>query len=327
MSKILQVLADQVLLCDGGMGALVQAMNLSVERDFHGHENCTDYLCLSRPDVVREIHARYFEAGADMVETNSFGAAALTLGEFGIADKAYEINKRAGEIAREAAEQFKGDGRQRFVVGSIGPGTKLPSLGHVAYDVLEASFKVQSEGLIAGGVDAILIETCQDPLQIKAAVNAAKQARAAVRAEIPIFVQATVETTGTLLVGPDIAAAAAVVNALDVPMIGLNCATGPQEMAEHIRWLAANWPGMLSVQPNAGLPELVDGQPHYPLGAAELATWLERFVEEDRVNLIGGCCGTNTQHIAALDAMLRKRGDVRPAPVQRKSVWIPSVAS
>src|SRR5579859_969344 len=258
MSKILEVLADRVLLCDGGMGALVQAMNLSVDGDFQGHENCTDILCLSRPDVVRDIHTRYFEAGADMVETNSFGGSPLTLAEFGIPELAYEINKRAGEIAREAAEQFA-DGRQRFVVGSVGPGTKLPSLGHVDYDTLEAALKIQSDGLIAGGVDAILIETCQDPLQIKAAVNGAKIARAAARSEIPIFVQATVETTGTLLVGPDIAAAAAIVNALDVPMIGLNCATGPQEMAEHIRWLAANWPGMLSVQPNAGLPELVDG--------------------------------------------------------------------
>jgi 5-methyltetrahydrofolate--homocysteine methyltransferase len=176
------------------------------------------------------------------------------------------------------------------VIGSVGPGTKLPSLGNIAYDPLEAALADQCRGLLAGGVDAILIETCQDPLQIKAAVNGAKIARAEAGSNIPIFVQATVETTGTLLVGPDVAAAAAIVNALDVPMIGLNCATGPQEMAEHIRWLSSNWPGMLSVQPNAGLPELVDGQPHYPLSAADLSTWLERFVEEDKVNLIGGCC-------------------------------------
>ena len=177
------------------------------------------------------------------------------------------------------------------------------------------------------GVDAILIETCQDTLQIKAAVNGAKIARAAAGTDTPIFVQVTVETTGTLLVGPDIAAAATVVHALDVPLMGLNCATGPQEMAEHVRWLAANWPGLLSVQPNAGLPELVDGHTHYPLGAAEMATWVERFVAEDGMNLIGGCCGTNVEHIAALDAMLRKRGGFRPAPVARKPVWIPSVAS
>ena len=329
MSKILDVLANRVLLCDGGMGALVQAMNLKVEEDFQGHENCTDILCLSRPDVVRDIHTRYFAAGADMVETNTFGASTLTLAEFGIPELAYEINKRAGEIAREAAEQFSGDGRERFVVGSVGPGTKLPSLGHVGYDVLEASLLVQAEGLIAGGVDAILIETCQDPLQIKAAVNAAKIARAAANTDTAIFVQVTVETTGTLLVGADIAAAATVIDSLGVPLIGLNCATGPQEMSEHLRWLSANWPGLISVQPNAGLPELVEGKTHYPLLPDTLAVWQERFLLEEKVNLLGGCCGTTPEHIAAVDAMLKKHAGAaaRPAPVKRQVHWVASVAS
>jgi len=323
---LLDALRDTILLCDGGMGTRVQALSLDVERDYWGRENCTDVLCLSRPDLVREIHRGYFEAGADMVETNTFGGSPVTLAEFDLADRAFELNKVAGELAREAAGGFS-DGRHRWVVGSIGPGTKLPSLGNIAYDALEAALAEQSRGLIAGGVDAILIETCQDTLQIKAAVNGAKIARTAAGADTPIFVQVTVETTGTLLVGPDIGAAATVVNALDVPLIGLNCATGPQEMAEHIRWLSANWPGLLSVQPNAGLPELVDGQTRYPLGAAEMATWLERFVAEDGVNLIGGCCGTSTPHIQALDAMLRKRGEFRPPPVARKPVWVPGVAS
>jgi 5-methyltetrahydrofolate--homocysteine methyltransferase len=324
MSKLLEQLEDQVLLCDGGMGALVQAMSLSVDKDFGGHENCTDFLCLSRPDVVRDIHSRYFAAGADMVETNSFGGSPLTLAEFGIADLAHQINKRAGEIAREAAEQFT-DGRRRFVLGSIGPGTKLPSLGHVDYDTLEAALKVQAQGLVDGGVDAILIETCQDPLQIKAAVNAAKAATP----KVPIFVQVTVETTGTLLVGADIAAAATVIQSLDVPLMGLNCATGPQEMSDHLRWLSANWPGLISVQPNAGLPELVDGQTAYPLAPDTLALWQERFLEDDKVNLLGGCCGTTPDHIKAVDAMLRRRGGarLRPAPVKRNIHWVPSVAS
>ncbi|MBV9756525.1 MAG: methionine synthase [Alphaproteobacteria bacterium] len=325
---LLDALRDRVLLCDGGMGSRVQALTLDVERDFCGCENCTDVLVLSRPDLVRDIHRSYFAAGADMVETNSFGGSPVTLGEFGLDERALEINRRAAELAREAAEQFA-DGRHRWVLGSIGPGTKLPSLGNIAYDALEAALATQSRGLIAGGVDATLIETCQDPLQIKAAVNGAKTARAEAGTDTPIFVQVTVETTGTLLVGPDIAAAATIVNALDVPLMGLNCATGPQEMAEHIRWLGANWPGLLSVQPNAGLPELVDGRPHYPLGPAELASWLERFVAEDGVNLIGGCCGTDVPHIAALDVMLRRRdgGKFRPAPVERKAVWMPAVAS
>ena len=324
---LLDMLRDTVLLCDGAVGTRVMGMTLDVDRDFHGKENCTDVLNISRPDLVRDIHRSYFEAGADMVETNTFGGSPVTLGEFDIADRAFEINKRGGELAREAAEQFS-DGRHRWVIGSVGPGTKLPTLGNIAYDPLEAALTEQCRGLVAGGVDAILIETCQDSLQIKAAVNGAKIARAEAGCDIPIFVQVTVETTGTLLVGPDIATAAAIVHALDVPLMGLNCATGPQEMAEHVRWLAANWPGLLSVQPNAGLPELVDGQTHFPLGPAELSSWLERFVEEDGVNLIGGCCGTNAQHIAALDAMLRRRGGgFRPTPVLRKPVWVPSVAS
>ncbi len=326
---LLDALRDTVLLCDGGFGARIQAMTLDIERDFLGKENCTEVLLLSRPDIVREIHRGYYEAGADMVETNTFGASPITLAEFGLEDQAFALNKVAVELAREASEQFS-DGRHRWVVGSIGPGTKLPTLGNIDYDTLEAALTVQADGLIAGGADAILIETCQDTLQIKAAVNGAKIARArAGRDELPVFVQVTVETTGTLLVGPDISAAAAVIHALDVPLMGLNCATGPQEMAEHVRWLAQNWPGLISVQPNAGLPELVDGRTHYPLTPEELAVWLERFVTEDGVALIGGCCGTNNTHIAALDAMLRRRAGSthRPAPVARKPVWVPSVAS
>ncbi len=323
---ILDALRERVLLCDGGMGSRVQALTLDVAKDYWGQENCTEILNLSRPDLVRDIHRGYFAAGADMVETNTFGGSSITLAEFDLGDRAFEINKLAGELAREAADSFADD-RTRYVIGSVGPGTKLPSLGNIKYDDLEAGLAIQARGLIAGGVDAILIETCQDTLQIKAAVNAAKLARREAGTQTPIFVQVTVETTGTLLVGPDIAAAATVINALDVPLMGLNCATGPQEMAEHVRYLANNWPGLISVQPNAGLPELVDGKTHYPLGAAEMASWVERFVAEDGVNLIGGCCGTNIEHIAALDEMLRRRGGFRPAPVQRSVVWMPSVAS
>ena len=324
---LLEALRNQVLLCDGGMGSRVQALTLDIERDYWNQENCTEVLNLSRPDLVREIHRGYFEAGADMVETNTFGGSVTTLAEFGLEARSHEINKVAAELAREAADSFS-DGRHRYVVGSIGPGTKLPTLGNIGYDALEASIATQCRGLVAGGVDAILIETCQDTMQIKAAVNAAKLARLEAGVDTPIFVQVTVETTGTLLVGPDIAAAATVIHALDVPLIGLNCATGPQEMAEHIRWLAANWPGLLSVQPNAGLPELVDGKTHYPLDPASMASWMERFVSEDGLNLIGGCCGTSTPHIQALDGMLRRIGSgYRPAPVPRRPVWVPSVAS
>ncbi len=333
MTHFLDYLADHVVLCDGAMGTQVQARNLDIERDFLGKENCTEIVCDSRPDLIREIHRGYLEAGCDAVQTNSFGGSPITLGEFGLADRAFALNRRAAEIAREAVAEFAHDRRTRFVLGSVGPGTRLPSLGHVGYQDLEDALTVQCAGLIEGGVDAIIIETCQDPLQIKAAVNGAKRAREAAHQDTPILVQVTIETTGTLLVGADIAAAATIIHALDVPVIGLNCATGPREMAEHVKWLGENWPGRISVQPNAGLPELVAGHARYPLGPAELAQWLERFVVEDGVAMIGGCCGTDIPHIAALDAMLRRIGRAggdgrrRPAPRTRVPVWAPAVAS
>jgi 5-methyltetrahydrofolate--homocysteine methyltransferase len=329
VTHLLDYLADRVLLADGPVGTQVQARNLDTERDFLGHENCTDILCESRPDLVREIHLVYLRAGCDAVQTNSFGGSPITLGEFGIADKAFDLNRRAGELAREAVAEFAHDGRTRFVFGSVGPGTRLPSLGHIAYQDLEDALLVQCAGLVAGEVDAIVIETCQDPLQIKAAVNGAKRARAAAGKDIPIIVRVTVETTGTLLVGADIAAAATIVHALDVPIIGLNCATGPREMAEHVKWLGDNWPGHISIQPNAGLPELIGGHTHYPLTPKEMAQWLERFVLEDGINMIGGCCGSEAAHIAALDQMLRRIGRDRPRPMPkaRTPVWVPSVAS
>ncbi len=328
MSNFLDHLSQRVLLCDGAMGTQVQSRNLDIQRDYLGQENCTEILNKSRPDLVREIHATYFAAGADMVETNTFGGSPITLGEFGLTDEAHWINQRAAELAREAADQFK-DGRTRFVLGSIGPGTRLPTLGHIGYQAVEDAILIQSAGLIAGGADAFLIETCQDPLQIKAAVNGAKRAREAAGTDTPILVQATVETTGTLLVGADISAAATIVDALKIDSFGLNCATGPREMAPHIKWLTDNWPRHVSVQPNAGLPELIEGKTVYPLGPDEIARWLERFVVEDGVSLIGGCCGTTGPHIAALDQMLKRLGkdNARPTPVKRVVHWVPAVAS
>src|SRR5437763_1204594 len=302
MTHLLDYLGDRVLLCDGPIGTQVQARQLDIERDFWGHENCTEILCESRPDLVLEIHRGYLAAGCDAIAaTDSFGGSPITLGEFGIGDKAFALNRRAAELAREAIAEFAHDGRTRFVLGSVGPGTRLPSLGHIAYQDLADALAIQCAGLIAGTADAILIETCQDPLQIKAAVNGAKRAREDAKKDIPIIVQVTVETTGTLLVGADIAAAATMIHALDVPIIGLNCATGPREMAEHVKWLGENWPGHISVQPNAGLPELIGGRTHYPLTPRELAQWLERFVVEDGVGIIGGCCGTEAAHIDATE--------------------------
>ena len=319
MADFLTTLEHKVLLFDGAMGTQIQGRDLSVEDDFWGNENCSEILNLSRPDLVRAIHGGYLAAGADAIETNSFGGSPITLGEFDLADQAFEINRVAAVLAHEAIEQAGGD-RPRFVIGAIGPGTRLPSLGHVGYQSLEQAFKVQAAGLIAGGADVILCETCQDPLQLKAAVNGARIAMREAGRQLPIMAQVTVETTGTMLVGTDIAAAQVIIEALDVPIIGLNCATGPQEMAEHLAHLAANWRGPISVLPNAGLPELVDGQTCYPLDPEALAGWLERFVSEDGVAIVGGCCGTTVEHIQALDAMLKRLAEdgLRPRPKQRQ---------
>lgn len=311
------------------MGTQIQGADLKVEEDYWGQENCSEILNLSRPDFIRNVHRKYFAAGADAVETNTFGGSVLTLGEFDLQDKTVEINRRACELAHEAKEEFAHDGRRRFVFGAIGPGTKLPSLGHVSYDALEESFIPQAQGLLEGNVDAILIETAQDPLQVKAAINASRIAFQQLKKEVPIITQVTVETTGTLLVGTDIAAAATILNAMDVPIIGLNCATGPQEMADHVRWLSQNWPGKISVLPNAGLPEMHCGKVHFPLSPEEMARWLERFLKEDGINIVGGCCGTNEDHIAAINAMLERQeaGKRRPAPHARSFHWVPAVAS
>jgi 5-methyltetrahydrofolate--homocysteine methyltransferase len=317
-----------VLLLDGAMGSQLQARELTLD-DYQGQENCSEILNLSRPDLIREIHAGYLAAGADAVETNSFGGSPVTLGEFGLAEQAFDINRRAARLAREAVESFVGDGRERFVVGAIGPGTKLPSLGHVGYRELEAAFGVQAEGLIAGGADVLLIETCQDPLQIKAAVNGCRHAFVRRGRELPLMVQVTIETTGTMLVGTDIGAAVTIVDALGVPVMGLNCATGPKEMAEHVRYLSQTWRGLISCLPNAGLPELRCGHTHYPLTPAELAGWTERFIAEDGIAVVGGCCGTTAEHVAVLDAMLRRTAEdgFRPRVKARTPQHVPALAS
>jgi 5-methyltetrahydrofolate--homocysteine methyltransferase len=329
MAHWLEFLETQIALLDGAMGTQIQGMDFDVEKDYWGQENCSEILNLSRPDFIRNVHMKYLAAGSDAVETNTFGGSALTLGEFDLQEKTVEINRRACELAHEAIAEFAHDGRKRFVIGAIGPGTKLPSLGHIDYDSLEQSILPQAIGLIEGQADAILIETCQDPLQIKAAINASRIAMQQLKKELPLMVQVTVETTGTLLVGTDIAAAATILHAMKVPVLGLNCATGPQEMADHVKWLADHWPGKISVLPNAGLPEMHCGKVHFPLSPPEMAKWMERFLKEDHINVVGGCCGTNETHIAALNDMLVKNGNGnhRPTPSKRDYHWVPSVAS
>jgi len=280
------------------MGTTLHTFELPLS-DYRGLENCNEILNLTRPDIVEQVHASFLEIGCDAVMTNTFGAARLNLDDFGIGSQAFEINRRAAEIARAACDRCDFTGRPRFVIGSMGPGTKLPTLGQVGWDTLLGSYTEQARGLLAGGVDALLVETCQDLLQAKCAIVACTDAMAGI--EVPIFCTFTVEATGTMLLGTEpLAALVALSSFPQVKAIGLNCATGPQEMSEHVRLLSDHCPCPILVQPNAGLPELVDGQPRFPLPPAELAQWLREFIEAYGVGLVGGCCGTTPEHLRAV---------------------------
>jgi 5-methyltetrahydrofolate--homocysteine methyltransferase len=310
----------QVIVFDGAMGtAIHKRTDLTLEKDYQNRENCTEILVLTRPDVIHDIHRSYLHAGADAVETCTFGANKLVLAEFDLVDQTYRINKTAAEIARAACDQFASHDKPRFVAGSIGPGTKLLTLGNTTWDLMADSYREQARGLIDGGADALLIETAQDLLQVKCALNACLDALAEKNrstADIPIMVQVTIETTGTMLLGTEINAAATALEPFPIMSLGMNCATGPTEMAEHIRYLAQHWQRLISVLPNAGLPILVDGRTEYPLLPNPFAQALAKFVEKDGVNIVGGCCGTTPEHIAALTALIGQRA---PAPVQKKT--------
>ena len=323
-SPLLDALQDRVLIFDGGMGTQIHSFNLPLS-DYNGLENCSEILCLTRPDVIEAIHSRYFEVGADIVETNSFGGAPWVLGEFGLTAQCHEINKRSAEIAREAARKHSTEARPRFVAGSIGPGTRLPSLLHIHWDEMHAGYMEQVRGLVDGGVDVLLIETCQDLLQTKCALSAIfdvyTEPNYAAR-RVPVMTQVTMETTGTMLLGSDIATALTVLEAYPIDVIGLNCATGPQEMAAHIAYLGRHAQRRISVLPNAGLPQLVDGRTHYPLGPKELADWHERFVSHDGVSFVGGCCGTTPEHIQAVAERI-----LRYKPKRRTPDFVPALAS
>ncbi len=298
------------------MGTSLFTYDLTAE-DYGGekYEGCPEQLNITRPDIIQEIHTKFFEAGADVVETNTFGSSRLVLAEYGLEDKSYEISKLATSLAREVADKFtaREPNKPRFVAGSIGPGTKLVSLGNISYDELYESYKPQVAGLIDGGADLILIETCQDPLQIKACLNACIDVMKEKAIKIPIQVQVTVETMGTMLVGSDIASVLTTLSAYPIDIIGMNCATGPKEMREHIRYLAEQAPFMVSCLPNAGIPENVGGHAHFPLGPDEFSDQLSSFVKDYGVNIVGGCCGTTYEHIHKLATKVASLS-TRPKP-------------
>jgi 5-methyltetrahydrofolate--homocysteine methyltransferase len=297
---LLDALKERVVIADGAMGTMLQDHNPSLD-DFQQLEGCNEILNVSRPDIITAVHDAYFETGIDCVETNTFGANWSNLGDYGIEDRITELAQAGAEIARASAEKFETqDGRMRWVLGSMGPGTKLPSLGHTTYANLKATFAEQAVGLIRGGADAFLIETSQDLLQTKSAVNGCKQAIEEEGIKLPIFVEVTVETTGTMLMGSEIGAALTTLEPLGIDMIGLNCATGPAEMSEHLRQLSKYSTVPIMVMPNAGLPELTADGARYPLGPEELAIAHEQFVKEFGLALVGGCCGTTPAHLKAV---------------------------
>ena len=290
-----------VLVFDGATGTSLQGLDLTAE-DFGGPEleGCNENLAVTKPEAVKAVHRQFLEVGCDVIETDTFGAASIVLAEYGLEDKAFELNKRAAELAREMADEFSTPEKPRFVAGSMGPTTKLPTLGHIDFDTMRASFREQAEGLIAGDVDLFIVETCQDVLQIKAALQGIEEAFEATGERRALMVSVTMETTGTMLVGTDIAAVVSILEPFPIDILGLNCATGPEQMKEHIRYLSEHSPFTVSCIPNAGLPENVGGVAHYRLTPVELKMQLMHFVEDLGVQVIGGCCGTTPSHIGSL---------------------------
>lgn len=325
-----------VIVFDGAMGTSLQTQNLTAA-DFGGpeYEGCNEYLVHTKPEAVIKVHQDFLAAGADVIETDTFGATSIVLAEYDLADQAYSLNKAAAELAKRVTAEFSTPDKPRFAAGSIGPTTKLPTLGHIDYDTMKASFAEQARGLYDGGVDLFIVETCQDVLQIKAALNGIEEIFAEKGDRRPLMVSVTMETTGTMLVGSDVTAMLSILEPYPIDILGLNCATGPDRMAEHVKYLAAHSPFAISCIPNAGIPENVGGHAHYKLTPLELRMALMHFVEDLGVQVIGGCCGTRPDHIQQLaDAARTLKPKERPIRysgvdlLRRESLqYIPSAAS
>ncbi len=320
----IDLLKERILVFDGATGTSLQAQNLTAD-DFGGEQynGCNEYLVVSKPPAVEKVHADFLEAGCDVIETDTLGGTRIVLAEYGVQDRAYELNRRAAEIARRIAGDYSTHEHVRFVAGSIGPTTKLPSLGHISFKDMEQAYYEQVAGLVEGGVDILVVETCQDLLQTKAALAAIHDYFRDKKVQLPVITSVTIEAIGTMLMGTEISAALAALKPYDiVSVIGMNCATGPKEMSEHVRYLCASSPKPISVMPNAGIPENIGGKACYPLTPEELVQWMKHFAQDLGVNIVGGCCGTTSEHIRQLaDAMQFV------VPIQRKVEYTPSVAS
>ena len=308
----LDLVAERVVVLDGALGsALQERVDLELDRDWMGQENMSEVLNFSRPDVLIEIHKGFLEAGCDAVESNSFGGNRIVMAEAGMEERAYEVSVRAAEIAREACDAYETPDRPRYVIGSVGPGTKIASLGNVDWDTMEASYYDNVKGLIDGGADVLLTETAQDLLQIKIFLAAAERAFDDCGQRLPIMAQASFDLNNgaNMLTGPDPETFVATFLPYEqIDVLGLNCAYGPQELSDAIHTITRLWPRYVSVLPNAGMPVMVDGHSHFPLGPKDFAEGVMRFVTEFGVNIVGGCCGTKVPHLKALIDKLGLRG-------------------
>src|SRR5579872_3939534 len=299
MADFLQTVRDRVVIYDGAMGTNIHKRNPTLD-DYWGKENCSEILVLSRPDIIREIHADFLGGGCDIIETNTFGGTRIVLNEFDVADRTREINLKAAQLAKDVAQQFSTKDRPRFVAGSLGPSTKLPSLAQISFDAMVVAYEEQAAALIEGGVDILLVETCQDLLQAKIATIGVLEAMHKAGKRLPVTVQVTLQDTGLMLLGTEIGAALTALEPLDVDIIGLNCATGPKEMNDAVRYLCANSSKIVSVLPNAGMPQNVGGVAVFKLTPGELASYHKHFVQDYGVRIVGGCCGTVPEHLKAV---------------------------
>ena len=317
----LEAIRERVIVFDGAFGTFVQDLDLGAS-DFGGEslEGCNEMLCITRPDVIESMHAAFFDAGVDAIETASFGSFSTVLTEYDIPERAYELNVAAASIARRVADRYESDGRPRYVAGSMGPGTKLPSLGHIGFVELRDAYAEQARGLLDGGVDLFLIETCMDLLQIKAAMQGCRIAMQQCNRDVPIQVQVTMETTGRMLVGTEIGAAYAALAAMKPDVVGINCATGPAEMQEHLRYLSEHSLLPISVLPNAGLPSVVDGKTHYDLTPEQLAEFHRHHVADLGIGIVGGCCGTTPEHMRQVCEAVRSVTPKKRTPTSEPSV-------
>ncbi|HEX6125679.1 MAG TPA: methionine synthase, partial [Pyrinomonadaceae bacterium] len=323
MKNFLDILNERILVFDGAMGSNLQALNLSID-DWGGpqFENCSENLLYTRPDAIEKVHTSFLDVGCDVIETNSFGGSEVVLTEFGIADKTYDVNLKAAELAKRIASGYSTPDKPRFVAGSIGPGTKLPTLGHITYRDLKDAYREQVRGLFDGGSDLFIVETCQDLLQTKAALSAIFEFFETQKVKIPVIAQVTIETFGTMLNGTEIGAALTALEPFPIDVIGMNCGTGPKQMADSFRYLCENSPLPVSVLPNAGLPEVKDGKQHYDETPDSFASQVEHFAKDFGANIVGGCCGTSPEHIKLL---IERVGNLTPK--HRDAKLAPSASS